>query len=245
MIASTSVAVLGVASLALGYHAVSPWSQLYGRTFLGTPGRGTKLALTYDDGPNETSTPALLEVLEKHGVKAAFFLIGKNAALCPNIVRRIAEAGHDIGMHSYSHKSLLFCSARDIRFEFSQWEQALDSAGVSLKHRLKLFRPPYGARRPGVLRIARELGYTTVMWSVTCFDWYESTKAERVERIASRQIRGGDVILMHDGSQKGIDVARLHTVVATDHLIPSYRNEGFEFTGLSEWIGEISWRVKS
>src|SRR5439155_5435888 len=85
----------------LGYHALAPRSQLFGETFIGTPGRGRKLALTYDDGPNDPDTLLLLDVLDNHHVKATFFLIGKYVEQRPDIVRHIAEAGHEIGNHTY------------------------------------------------------------------------------------------------------------------------------------------------
>ncbi|MCU1311852.1 MAG: polysaccharide deacetylase, partial [Candidatus Angelobacter sp.] len=103
----------------------------------------------------------------------------------------------------------------------------------------RLFRPPFGARRPHTLRLARELGYTPVMWSVTCFDWKETT-ADRVERHAIRQIRGGDVILMHDGGHTHLGANRRATIEATDRLISRYKNEGFEFVTIPAMMSSSS-----
>ena len=93
---------LGAAGF-LGYHSLAPRSQFFGETFIGTPGRGRKLALTYDDGPNDPDTPLLLDVLDSHQVKATFFLIGKYVQQRPDLVRSIAERGHEIGNHTLSH----------------------------------------------------------------------------------------------------------------------------------------------
>src|ERR1700747_1357248 len=117
-------ASLGAAAFA-GYHSLAWRSQLYGRTFIGTPGRGRKLALTYDDGPNDPDTLLLLDVLAKHNVKATFFLIGKHVQQRPDIVQRIIAAGHMIGNHTYDHPNLAFVSQRTLLEELMKCELAL------------------------------------------------------------------------------------------------------------------------
>jgi peptidoglycan/xylan/chitin deacetylase (PgdA/CDA1 family) len=263
-------ASLGAAAFA-GYHSLAWRSQLYGRTFLGTPGHGRKLALTYDDGPNDPDTLLLLDVLARHNVKATFFLIGKYVQQRREITRRIFAEGHEIGNHTFSHPNLAFCSREKLLKELLWCEGALCIAKAdpaSLKGELKaefsrppeipsaselqqqikhlreltgtrLFRPPFGARRPSTLRLARELGYTPVMWSVTCFDWKETT-ADRVEQHAIRQIRGGDVILMHDGGHTHLGANRRATIEATDRLITRYKSEGFEFVTIPEMMASPS-----
>jgi peptidoglycan/xylan/chitin deacetylase (PgdA/CDA1 family) len=226
---------LGAAAFA-GYHSMAWRSQLYGRTFVGTPGRGCKLALTYDDGPNDPDTLHLLDVLAKHEVSATFFLIGKYAEQRPDIVHKIAAAGHAIGNHTYSHPNLLFSSSAEVRKELDACADALEKIGQPIgANGIRLFRPPWGARRPATLRIARELGYTPVMWTVTCYDWKKTT-ADRVERHALSQIVGGDIILMHDGGHQQMGTDRKHTVEATDRLLRKYKAEGFEFVTVPEMM---------
>jgi len=226
---------LGAASFA-GYHSMAWRSQLYGRTFVGIPGQGRKLALTYDDGPNDPDTLLLLDVLARHNVKATFFLIGKFVEQRPDIVHKIADAGHAIGNHTYSHPNLLFSPDAELRKQLASCANALEKIGHSLSSDgTRLFRPPWGARRPATLRIARELGYTPVMWTVTCYDWKKTT-ADRVERHALNQIIGGDVILMHDGGYHQMGTDRRHTVEATDRIIGKYKAEGFEFVTVPEMM---------
>jgi peptidoglycan-N-acetylglucosamine deacetylase len=220
---AAGVAAASVAS----YGALAPESELFGKTLHRLADR-KQLALTFDDGPNDPHTLNLLDVLAKHEVKATFFLIGKHVAAKPEIVRRIAAAGHVIGNHTYTHPNLLFCSEGRIRRELSGCEKALqDSVG----EHSKLFRPPFGARRPAVLKVARDMGLTTVCWSVTCYDWRPTT-AERVERHAARQVSGGDIILLHDGGHTAMGADRGHTVAATAALIARYKDEGFSFDSL-------------
>src|SRR5271167_4807421 len=105
-------AFAGVAGLAAavsaGYQAMAPTGQWYGRTFTGLPPGSKKIALTYDDGPNDPHTLRLLEILAKHGVNATFFLIGGFVEQRPDIAREIARAGHVIGNHSFHHPNLIF-----------------------------------------------------------------------------------------------------------------------------------------
>src|SRR5712675_2943652 len=125
----TGTAAVGVAGF-LGYHSLAPQSQFFGETFIGTPGRGRKLALTYDDGPNDPDTPLLLDVLDNHQVKATFFLIGKYVERRPDLVRSIKERGHEIGNHTYSHPNLSFVSqSREIE-ELSRCQSELLKAGI-------------------------------------------------------------------------------------------------------------------
>jgi peptidoglycan/xylan/chitin deacetylase (PgdA/CDA1 family) len=220
---AAGLAAAGVA----GYGAIAPESELFGKTLhrLADP---KQLALTFDDGPNDPHTLNLLDVLAKQDVKATFFLIGKHAAAKPEIARRIAAAGHAIGNHTYTHPNLAFCGEKRIRRELSECEKTLtDAVGVHSK----LFRPPFGARRPAVLKVAHEMGLTTVCWSVTCYDW-KVTTAERVERHAARQISSGDIILLHDGGHTEMGADRAHTVQATERLILRLRGKEFEFVSL-------------
>src|SRR3954470_1085319 len=117
---------LAAASVA-SYGMIAPESELFGKTLhrLADP---RQLALTFDDGPNDPHTLNLLDVLAKRDVKATFFLIGKHAAVKPEIARRIAAAGHVIGNHTYTHPNLLFCSGQRIRQELSDCEKGLTDA---------------------------------------------------------------------------------------------------------------------
>jgi peptidoglycan-N-acetylglucosamine deacetylase len=101
----------------------------------------------------------------------------------------------------------------------------------------RLFRPPFGGRRPGTLKIARALGLEPVMWNVTGWDW-KGKPSEYLERKVIQQIRGGDVILLHDGSHAAFGADRSQTVVATDRLITRYNSEGYEFVTIPEMMGK-------
>lgn len=227
------IGAAGLASATIaGYHAIWPTSQAYGRTFIGTPGKGKYLALTFDDGPNDPHTLDLLQVLARHRVQATFFLIGKYVRQRPDIVQQIISGGHEIGNHTYSHPNLVFVGSERLRLELNECRMALADAGVTMQSK-QLFRPPFGARRPSTLRIARAMDYVPVMWSVTAYDWKRTT-AERVEAHIRRQTTGGDVILLHDGGHRHMGADRKHTVVATERIIRRYQDEGFAFVRVSD-----------
>lgn len=232
-ITAGGVAAAAAASAA-GYQTTAPTGQWCGRTFIGLPRRTKKLALTYDDGPNDPHTLRLLEILAKYNVRATFFLIGRYLKQRPDIVRALVQAGHVVGNHTFSHPNLIFTSARQARSELEQCQQALNEA---VGEHLRLFRPPFGGRRPSTLRIARAMGLEPVMWNVTGWDW-KGKPADYIEHKVRKQIRGGDVILLHDGSHAEFGADRSQTVIATDRLIAQYKSEGYEFVTIPEMMAK-------
>ncbi len=214
-----------------GYATMGPKSQLFGRSFLGVPGTRL-LALTYDDGPNETHTPQLLDLLAQHGAKATFFLIGRYVVQRPDLVRRIRQEGHAIGNHTYSHPLLIFASDAQLRRELDDGDKAIaDAAGPHDG----LFRPPFGGRRPGTFATVRAHGLTPVMWTVTCFDW-NARSPDPIEQRAVSGIRGGDIILLHDGSHVKMGANRTPTLEATARLLRRYKATGYRFVTVPEMM---------
>jgi peptidoglycan/xylan/chitin deacetylase (PgdA/CDA1 family) len=222
-------ALLGLAAAAAtsaaGYQSMSPTGQWYGRTLTGGAPGSKQIALTFDDGPNDPHTLKLLEVLDKHRVRATFFMIGRYVRERPDIARAVAQAGHVIGNHTFTHPLLIFKSVEQTRKQLIDCRQALTDA---IGPHSTLFRPPFGGRRPATLRVARELGLQTVMWNVTGYDWNAPPAAVIEEKVA-RQIRGGDVILLHDGGHRAMGSNRAQTVIATESLIRRYLDRGYEF----------------
>jgi len=224
--------IAAAGAITAGYQSMAPTGQWYGRTFIGLA-RGTKqLALTYDDGPNDPHTLRLLEVLARHNVHATFFMIGRYVRQRPDIVRQVIEAGHIVANHTFTHPFLAFQSAADIRQQLSDCRAAIQDA---IGAHSNLFRPPFGSRRPTVLRIARELGLEPIMWNVTGYDW-SAPPAANIERKCTKQIRGGDVILLHDGGHQQMGADRSQTVIATDNLINRYKSEGYDFVTIPQMM---------
>jgi peptidoglycan-N-acetylglucosamine deacetylase len=219
------------AAVAAGYQSMAPTAQWCGSSFIGTPGT-RQIALTYDDGPNDPHTLRLLEVLNRHNVHATFFLIGRYAKRHPEIARKVLQSGNIIGNHTFTHPLLTFLSEAQIKHEISACQAALqDAIGQSPT----LFRPPFGGRRPAVFRLARKLGLDPIMWNVTSYDWNAPPAAVIEKKIAS-QIRGGDVILLHDGGHKQIGADRSQTIIATDHLLARYKAAGYVFVTIPQMM---------
>ena len=226
------------ATLAAGgyaYAAMWPTSQIFGRAIIGGTDVG-EFALTYDDGPNDPYTQQLLDVLARHDVRATFFLIGRFVRQRPEIVRAIRAAGHLVGNHTMSHPVLLFQSPRRVREELASCNAAIEDA---LGETVRYFRPPYGARRPDVLRAARDLGMTPVLWNAMGYDWKPTTAEQVLGNLQkgiqqNRRLGVGSNLLMHDGGQAGIGQDRGHSVAATTQLLKS-THESVRYVTVDAW----------
>jgi len=201
---------------------MAPRSQLYGRTVTHGSDPG-QTALTYDDGPNDPYTLRLLDVLARHHARATFFLIGRYVRQRPDIARAIQSAGHTIGNHTDTHPNLIFLSPAKLRQELDRCRKALEDA---IGSPAPLFRPPFGGRRPAVLKAARALGLTTVMWSITGFDW-SAKSSEPIFRKVTEQIDDprrprGEIVLLHDGGHLAFGADRGFTVQATEAILERY-----------------------
>lgn len=222
--------VLGGAAVA-AWGAVYPGAQIFGPALRTTEDAAT-IALTFDDGPNPAATPKLLDLLEQHEARATFFLMGAHVRAFPGLAREIAERGHAIGNHTETHPNLIFLAPQKLKDELRRCSEAIESA-TGIKARW--VRPPYGFRGPQLAAGVRELGYSGVMmWSKLMRDW-KPQSAERVIR-RMRRIKGGDIVLLHDGDHRMLEGDRQHTVAALEHWLPRWKDAGLRFV-TSEEIG--------
>jgi peptidoglycan/xylan/chitin deacetylase (PgdA/CDA1 family) len=239
MLAAVSTAAAGLAAGGYLYAGMWPTSQLFGRTIL-AGGDASEFALTYDDGPNDFCTEAILEVLARYQVRATFFVIGRFVRQRGELMRRIRAAGHLLGNHTMTHPVLLIQSPTRVREELAGTNAAIEDA---LGERVHYFRPPHGARRPDVLRTAHELGLTPVLWNAMGHDW-KPTTAEAVLASLDKGIRRnlrsgrGSNLLLHDGGQAGIGQDRSATVTATELLLSRAAN--VRFVTVDAWNSEPS-----
>jgi peptidoglycan/xylan/chitin deacetylase (PgdA/CDA1 family) len=219
----SALAAAGLAAGGCAYAAMAPRSQIFGDTLIAPQGRG-QIALTFDDGPNPAWTPQLLDLLAKHRVHATFFLIGKHAMEEPYLTRYLAEAGHVIGNHSWSHPNLAFTSPKKVKEELKQTKQVLEHiTGMPVR----FFRPPYGGRRPDVLNAARDLGMRPVMWNVMTNDWQDRSNENIAARIGDKVDtlgrRGWAAnVVLHDGAPEKLGIDREPSIEAARLLVERY-----------------------
>lgn len=221
---------LGIAGgLVLGGAAVTAWgavysgAQIFGRTVRVTHDRST-LALTFDDGPNPAVTPALLDLLGRHDVRATFFLMGQRVRAFPSLAREIAARGHVIGNHTETHANLFLLSSERVRQELDLCREAIESA---TDFKLRWMRPPFGVRGPQLGRVVRKLGYAGVtMWSRWARDWKPQPAKRVIHRL--RRVIGGDIVLLHDGDHRSPEGDRHHTVTALAYWLPRWKDAGLK-----------------
>ena len=188
------------------------------------------IALTFDDGPSQ-STPELLDVLAGYGVPGTFFQCGVNVRRLPEATRAVAEAGHEIGNHSDSHRSLLFRTKNFMRDELRTAQESIFEA---TGHRPVLFRPPFGHLWFGLGGVERELGLTGVLWTAIAHDWELS--AEAVRSRLGRAAGNGAIFCLHDGRGLAPNPDIRSTVEALRRLIPELLDQGFQFETVSQLV---------
>jgi len=185
-----------------------------------TQQQGRVVALTFDDGPDPEDTPALLDVLREHHVKATFCLWGDHVRQYPDLVRRIAAEGHTLCNHTMTHADLSSWTPEQVRADLQATSDLIHS--IVPKEDIPYFRAPYGAWGQSTT-VAAELGMQPLGWAWVTEDWADQDPDVLSERIRTR-ITPESVALMHDG---GGD--RSGTVAAVDRMIPELRADGWRF----------------
>ena len=181
------------------------FTQLYKNDIFFKKIEGTKLdhrpkvALTFDDGPNEDFTPQVLDILDKHQVKATFFVVGRDVDNYPHIAQEIVERGHDIGNHSYSHPTFLEMTDDEVLWEINATQDIIEN---HTGYRPSLYRMPFGDGGERVYKLIDNM--TSTMWNIDTNDWYFDTPQE-IYDYTRPQFDKDMLILMHDTSQKSVD----------------------------------------
>ncbi|UNC92426.1 polysaccharide deacetylase family protein [Candidatus Contubernalis alkaliaceticus] len=213
-------------------YTVSQLARMFQGTFYFRGASHTnRIALTFDDGPDEKYTAQVLDVLEDFQVPATFFLIGNRAERYPEVVERIIEEGHVVGNHSWSHPDLRKISTERLITEILRTEEVLHKiTGL----RTALIRPPYGLISLPVLEEVKEMNYKVINWSVDSVDWRDRN-VEQILKNTLPDVRAESILLFHSAGGEGQSMAA--TVEALPELIETLRMLGYSFVTVDELLG--------
>jgi peptidoglycan/xylan/chitin deacetylase (PgdA/CDA1 family) len=226
-VAPVALALLLVAAAALALREVvnSSTFQLFGDYIARVETLDKVVALTFDDGPHPLHTPRVLEVLERHHVRATFFMMGRNVERFPAIARQVLNRGHEIGNHSYSHPKLVLMSPRRVREEIERTDQLLRSIGVSGEI---YFRPPHAAKFVVLPYVLVQMKKVSVLGDVDPEEWKRRPAAIMTQSVL-RQVKPGSIIGLHD-------VMGSESLRTAEDAITALAAQGYRFETVSELI---------
>jgi peptidoglycan/xylan/chitin deacetylase (PgdA/CDA1 family) len=195
------------------------------------PGRG--IALTFDDGPHPRGTPAVLDVLDRAGVRATFFLVGEQVEPRPALAAEIAAAGHEIAIHGFRHTLLLRRTPRGLDADLERASHVIaDATGAEPA----CYRPPYGIFSSAGLAIARRRGWVPLLWSRWGRDWTRRATPDGIAARATRELSAGDVVLLHDADWYSAAGSWERTVAALPAILDAVDATGQPLVRVSDEV---------
>ena len=207
-------------------NATADFLKQYDSYYVGNPSE-KKIYLTFDAGFENGCTPAILDALKKHNVKATFFVVGNYIETSPDLVKRMVEEGHIVGNHTYHHPDMSKISDMEsFQKEIQSLEQLYQqTTGQEMK---KFYRPPQGKYSESNLKQAKELGYKTVFWSLAYVDWYQDKQPSKEEAFAKLlpRVHPGAVVLLHSTSKTNAEILY--------ELLTKWEEAGYTFGTLEE-----------
>lgn len=181
-----------------------------------------KMALTFNVDWGEEHLPIIMDILKKYEVKSTFFITGRFAVKFPELVKQIAEQGHELGNHGYSHPHPDRISKRENQDEIKKTEEAILKASGQ---QTVLFAPPYGEHQPHVVEAAENVGYKTIMWTIDTIDWDKSKSPEQIYQKVIKSAQNGAIVLMHPTDR---------TALALETMLKTLQEQGYELTTVSD-----------
>lgn len=229
MLLESAALLTSASALTLAYAARGKSASIFESSIWHGPRDAPTCALTFDDGPSE-STPRLLDILERHAVKATFFVIGANTLRMPEIGREIVARGHEIANHSSRHEPLWLRSPKFIDAQVFGAQRVIED--VTGK-RPRWFRAPFGVRWFGLGKALRNEGLTGAMWTTIGRDWVEASAG--VEARLKTGLAPGALFCLHDGRELQPDPDITNTLEAVERFVPYALAAGYQFKTLSQW----------
>ncbi|MBT4478489.1 MAG: polysaccharide deacetylase family protein [Flavobacteriales bacterium] len=182
------------------------------------------ICLTFDDGPDPRMTPMILDILQKHKVKATFFLIGEAIHKNQDIVKRIHKEGHTIGCHTFQHKSTFpIYSSSKMETEITQTNNLITAITSMM---VVLFRPPFGITNPNINKVLKRMKMTSIGWDVRSLDTITKDSKKLYNRVIKGIDKGGSIILFHDRCKSTLDIL--------EQVILYCKKKGLQFYTINE-----------
>lgn len=188
-----------------------------------------EFSLTFDDGPHPVHTPELLRILGQFGAVATFFMLGSHVLNYPEVARKIAEAGHEIGNHTFSHVKSLYVSRKVLVEEIQKTNHTINSITGSQP---RFFRPPHGMVTPATLSICKQEGLATALWNINSFDFKYHDSARSAQRV-NKRLRPGAIVLFHDSHYRDLQISYSETCKAVESVLQLAQERGLSSVSLS------------
>ena len=217
--------VLGLVSCVVKETAASNKAKVYYHVKTVEP----YLSLTFDDGPNKIQTPKVLKILQKHDIKATFFVIGENIEYQKDILKMVYNQGHEIGNHFYTHDNINKLTKQQIKENIIKTNELIYS---TIGYTPKVVRPPYGIVTDDLKEVCGELNMSIILWTddKDSKDW-EFTEASIITSNLTKKVSNGDIFLFHDSNKKFTN-----TLTAIDEIIPMLKKKGYKWVKVSTLI---------
>jgi polysaccharide deacetylase family sporulation protein PdaB len=236
------VLVATIAILLAGYFFLSDAQELVsmvtgkesGKPIYKVDTEAKKVAISFDACWGAERTDAILDTLDEYGIKATFFLVNIWLEDYPDKAKEIAKRGHEIGLHSMTHPHFTRLSQEQMKEELSKNK---DMVKQVTGYNAKVFRPPFGDYNNDVINTARDLGITTIQWSVDSLDWKENLSAQDITNRIMERVEKGAIILMHNDGQYTPDVIKV--------VLPELKRQGYSIVPVSELLLKKDWYVDS
>lgn len=204
----------------------------YRNPFKASSKKGKRLCLTFDDGIDPIYTPMLLDLLKSYDVKASFFILSSSAYKYPEILMRMKNEGHVIGLHSVKHQNGILMLPYQIYLDFKRSIKILDDKKIKPLY----YRPPWGHINPFGVYLCKKYGLKIIFWTVIVGDWSKYVTKEILVNRLHKKINGSAVVCLHDG--RGKNEAPLKTIATLKEMIPFWEKEGYKFETIPEFIKE-------
>ena len=194
---------------------------------------GKKCSITFDCAWGADDIPNILDTLDKYKVKATFFVVGLWAEKYPDMVKQMADRGHDIANHGYSHAHMSQIPEAKIKEEILRCSEVLEKITGS---KVTLFRPPYGEYNMATIKVAKNLNVQSIQWDVDSLDWKKNLSADDIYKRVTKRVTSGSIILFHNDT--------LHTAEVLPSILENFTQNGYSCVSISELLLKGDYKIR-